>query len=353
MKKFLNALFIIAATMLALPVVGAANVAPIVALGGSLAIASILFPAKHYTGMQNGVQVELWVRYIIQKFWKDNAFLQNAFNDDQYVVGGKIVHIPQPGANPNIVKNRTVYPATAVQRTDTDLTFALDVYTTDPTQITDAEKVELSYDKMDSVLGDHMRALNQTVADDIIIKWLTTMPAASIVATSGAAAAAPVAGQTTTRKVLIHDDLRKASLVMNLQNVDKEDRYALLEANMADQLFASLSNTQYRDFSQYADAANGIIGKLYGFNIMVRSNVAMFSAADAVNPLGAAVAATDNIASVCWQKNSVTRALGEVKVFNNANRAEYYGDIISALLRSGARRRRFDDAGIVAIVGKP
>lgn len=296
------------------------------------------------------VQQEIWVRYIIQRLWKDNTFLKFAMNEDQYVIGGRIVHIPQPGAKPTIQKNRSSYPGVAVRRTDTDITYNLDEYTTDPTHIVDADKVELSYDKINSVFGDHAGTLVETIADDMIIKWLTAITAGSIVRTSGAAAAATTAGQTGNRKVFIHDDLRKAKLILDLQKVPADGRYSLLEANMADQLFASLSNTQYRDFSQYADAKEGIIGRLYGFNIMNRSEVAMASAANAINPLGAAVAATDNVASFCWHKDFVTRAIGEKKFFENPNRAEYYGDIYSALIRGGGRRRREDNAGVVAIL---
>jgi hypothetical protein len=296
------------------------------------------------------VQQEIWVRYIIQRLWKDNTFLTKAMNEDQYVVGGRIVHIPQPGAKPVVQKNRAVYPGVAVRRTDGDITYNLDEYTTDPTHIVDADKVELSYDKINSVFGDHAGTLVETIADDYIIKWLNGIPAANIIRTTGTGAAATTAGQTGLRKVFVHDDLRKGKLILDLQKVPSDGRFALLEANMADQLFASLSNTQYRDFSQYADAKEGIIGRLYGFNIMNRSEVAMASVANAINPLGAAITATDNVASICWHKDFVTRAMGEKKFFENPNRAEFYGDIYSALIRGGGRRRREDNAGVVAIL---
>ena len=250
----------------------------------------------------------------------------------------------------NELKNRSSFPAAAVRRTDTDITYVLDEYTTDPAHIQDAEKVELSYDKIASVFGDHAGQLVETVADDMIIKWLTGIGAGSIVRTTGAAAAAKVAGQTTTRKVFTHTDLKSAKLKLDLQNMPALDRYALLEANAADELFDSLSSTQYRDFSQYADAKTGIVGKLFGFDIMVRSTVAIASSADAINPLGASVLATDNVASLVWQKSAITRALGEKKFFEDKNNPLYFGDIYSSLLRMGGRRRRADDAGVIAII---
>lgn len=296
------------------------------------------------------VQVEVWVRYIMNRLWKDNQFLKFAYNDDQYVVGGKIVHIPQPGAKPVVVKNRSSFPATTVQRGDTDITYVLDKYTTDPTHIEAADLQEISYPKIESVFGDHAGELVETVGDDMILKWLTGIGAGSIVRTTGSDVAVKVTGQVGERKRMVHADLRKARTIMNLQNVPANDRYALLEANMADELFESLSATAYKDFSAYADAKEGIIGRLFGFNIMERSQVAIATSALAIEALGASVDATDHVASLCWQKDAVTRAIGEKKFFEEKDSPTMYGDIYSALLRAGGRRRRALDEGVVAII---
>jgi hypothetical protein len=314
----------------------------------------LLFASKFTSGtiVKNGVEVEIWANYIIERLWKDNAFLKFAFSDDDKVLAGKIVHIPQPGAKPLVTKNRSSYPATAVRRTDTDILYPLDEYTTDPTHIADAEKVELSYNKIDSVYGDHAGQLVQDVADDAIVKYLLGIPQTSIVRTTGANTSEILTGATGTRKVFVHDDLRRCQKILNKQNISASDRYAMLSSDMADQLFESLSNTQYRDFSAYADAANGVIGKLYGFNIMQRSSVAVAAGAPgavAINAWGAAVDTGDFDTSFVWQKDAIARAIGEVKFFENPDRAEYYGDVYSALLRFGGRRRRANSEGILAI----
>lgn len=316
---------------------------------GVIAFSVILSQKGTHLSVKNGVEVEVWANYIIERLWKNNQFLQHAFSDDDKVIGGKIVHIPQPGAKPLITKNRSVYPATAVRRTDTDILYALDEYTADPTHLPNADKVELSYDKIDSVYGDHAGQISQDVADDAIIKWLTGLAASKIIRTTGANTSEILEGATGTRKVFVHGDLRKCQKTLDKQNIPDEERFALLSADMADQLFESLTNTQYRDFSQYADAKEGVIGRLYGFNIMKRSSVAVASSALAINPWGAAIEATDLDVSFVWQKNAVARALGEVKFFENPDRAEYYGDVYSSLLRFGGRRRRADDFGILAI----
>lgn len=303
----------------------------------------------------NNIQVEIWAQYIIDRLFKDNTFLSRAYSDDQYVLAGKIVHIPNPGAAPIVTKNRSSYPATAVRRTDTDIVYTLDEYTTAPTHIPDAEKVELSYDKITSVYGDHAGYLAEFVASDLILKWLdeTVTSVTKRLTTGGSTAittAATSAAATGTRYLCHHEDVRKLQLLFNTQNVPTMGRQILFESNMLDQVIQSLSNTQYRDFSQYVDATNGTVGRLYGFDFLQRSQVATAAADDTIKALGAAGATTDCSVSVAWQKDCVTRALGEVKFFEDLNRPEYYGDIYSALLRMGARRRRADDIGVVALI---
>lgn len=303
------------------------------------------------------VQSEFWTNYIIDRLYKDNQFLNYCFNDDGYVVGGKkgkIVHINNPGTRPVVVKNRSVYPGVAVRRTDNDITYTLDQYTTDPTHIEAADLMEISYPKIESVFGDHAGYLVETVADDMILKWLASIAAPNIIATTGAASTLNnVSGQVGTRKVMIAADLKSIQKRMNLDNVPKQNRYVLLESNMLDELTESLNVTQNRDFSEAYDAKAGIVGELYGFKVMERSNVAIASSADVIAALGAAVGATDNVVSIAWQRDSVAKAVGERKFFENKDDALYYGDVYSALLRAGGRRRRIDNAGVVALVKKP
>ncbi|MGB4774092.1 MAG: hypothetical protein WBP45_02875 [Daejeonella sp.] len=300
-------------------------------------------------GFANGVEVEIWVNYIIERLWKDNMFLKYAFSDDDKVLAGKIVHIPQPGSKPTVVKNRSSFPAAAVRRTDTDIVYSLDEYSTDPTHVQDAEKVELSYDKIDSVYGDHAGVITETAGDDLIIKWLTGINASSKLLTTGGATAATAPSATGNRKLFTPADVRRAMTKFNVDNIKKQERYAAIPSNLLDQLVESLSQTQYKDFSQYMDASTGVIGKLYSFNIIDRSSVAISNSSNVVKALGAVGATTDNEVAIFWQKNAVARALGEVKFFENLNDPQYYGDVYSSLLRMGGRRRREDDKGIIML----
>ncbi len=295
------------------------------------------------------IQREIWEDHIEGNLFKNNEFLLASTDASQFVLQGKVVHIPQAGALPNVAIDRSSLPASVTQRTDVDVTYALNEYTTDPILIPNADTMELSYNKRESVLSEHEAALRQVTADSILIDWA---PAVNFVHTSGDAVISHLTGTTGNRKKFGVSDLKYAMLTLNKQNVPVEERYALMSADMYQQLTDSMDATQYRDYSQAFDAKDGVLGRLYGFNIMMRSNVVTYTndTTPVVNAYGASAAATDNDGVLCWQRNAVERALGEVKFFDRIGDPTYYGDVYSVLVRMGARKRRGDERGIVAIV---
>lgn len=301
------------------------------------------------------IQVEIWQNDIIENLYKDNEFMRLAFDADQYVIGGKIVHIPTAGAKPTVVKNRTKLPAaTITQRTDNEILYQIDEFTTDPILIENAETVELSYDKRQNILYDHNMALKETVAEWMIRNWLSyTMngdtKTAQIIRTTGDDVSSHLPSATGNRKLFVKEDLKAARTLMNKQNIPKAERYALIDSDMMDQLQED-PDLKKRDTAMELDLKNGVIARLYGFNLIDRSSVGVFSnaATPVVKDPGATAAATDNGAVLCWQKGCVERALGTVKFFEDLDQPTMYGDVYSALIRHGGRLRRPE--GVVAIV---
>jgi hypothetical protein len=298
------------------------------------------------------IQKEIWQDHIEGNLFKNNEFLLASTDAGQYVLQGKVVHIPQAGATPTVVKNRTSVPATVVQRTDTDVTYALDEFTTDPILIPNAETFELSYNKRESVLSEYESSLRQTVADNLLIDWSPTGSTGLVVRTTGVSTATTLAGTTGNRKKFTVNDLKNAQLQLNKQNIPMEGRYALISADMFQQLTDDMSATQYRDFSAAYDVKDGVLGRLFGFNIMMRGSVVTYTndSAPVVNPYGATAAVTDNDGVLCWQISAVERALGQIKFFERIGDPTFYGDVYSVSVRMGARIRRSDAKGLVAIV---
>ncbi|MBE2289345.1 MAG: hypothetical protein IAE95_07305 [Chitinophagaceae bacterium] len=298
------------------------------------------------------IQKEIWQDHIEGNLFKNNEFLLASTDASQYVLQGKVVHIPQAGATATVVKNRASVPATVVQRTDTDVTYVLDEFTTDPILIPNAESFELSYNKRESILAEYESSLRQTIAENLLIDWSPTGATGTIIRTTGVSTATHLDDTTGNRKKLTVNDLKYAQLQMNKQNIPMEGRYALISADMFQQLTDDMSATQYRDFSAAYDVKDGVLGRLFGFNIMMRGSVVSYDNATLpeVNSYGALAAADDNDGVLCWQVSAVERALGQITFFERIGDPTYYGDIYSVGVRMGARKRRSDAKGIVAIV---
>lgn len=297
------------------------------------------------------IQKEVWVDYIMNNLFKDNDFINKSFSEGDYVLNGKVVHIPQAGGKPTVVKNRTVLPATVVQRTDTDVTYTLDKFNTDPFLIQKAEQAELSYDKMASILEDHLQSLREVVAEELMYKW-AAVGAGFITRTTGAnSAGALSAGATGTRKVFLKEDLQRARFLMNKQKAPKEGRVALIPSDMMDELLND-ADLKKRDSSLELDMRGGVVARLYGFDLIERVDTTIYdNTGTPVKKLpGAASAVSDNQAVLCWHPNSVAKAVGTIDFFENLNDATYFGDIYSAEVRCGGRIRREDSSGILTIV---
>lgn len=307
---------------------------------------------------------EIWRKYILDQLASSSEFLAHAYRvDEDNIVNGKIVHMPNAGTDPVVTKNRSVLPATVVTRTDTDVIYLLDEFTTAPINITDVEKVELSYDKIESVLGANVRSLREAISDWTIFDWLSKNVNASantavawgagkFISTSGAAGTGNGPNSQALKK-FSSADLAAARLMMNKLNVPKENRFCLLPSIMYDELMAEMAGSTVANLEllKSANLPDGVLTRLYGFNIMERSSVALMTkATPTVVAPATAEASTHGYAAICWQKDMVESAIGEIKMFENVNDPTYYGDIYSALVRAGGRARWADAKGVIPIV---
>lgn len=300
------------------------------------------------------ITVEIWSDAIVENLFADNSFLSRAFRADEYVNQGKVVHIPNAGAPSGVEKNRTSLPAAITTRTDVDLTFTLDEYTTNPVRIGNAEKVELRYDKRSSVIKNDREALDDAVARDVLCSWapnLNTNNNSVILRTTGSNVVAHAPAAIGNRMALTRADIKAAMLAMNKQNVPKKGRYAIIDSEMYSQLLDSMTEQQAIAFHSQANLATGTIGKLYGFDIYERAETVVYETTGRVPKVwGTGGAATDCAAALFWHEGSVCAALGEHVAFEDEKSATNYGDVLSFLVRAGGRAMRADGKGIVAVV---
>jgi len=296
------------------------------------------------------IQKEIWVDYIAENLYMNNEFIKNCMIQDANVVN-KTVHLPSAGTAASVTRNRTILPATIVQRTDQDASYDIDEFTIDPVLIPNADKVELAYDKMNSVLYDTVQNLSDTVGNWMLYNWRVTS-ATYQTRTLGGSAVTHLTGSTGNRKKLLASDIQTAARIMNNAKIPGNDRYLLLDAYMYDQLLMDLRFGEFRGTIKEADLARGVIGNLHGFLIMRRHTVLDYTNASTPVPRepGAAALTSANAAALCWQKAAVERAFGTIEFFETLGSPDYYGDIYSGLVRAGGRKRRYDGNGVVAII---
>lgn len=299
-----------------------------------------------------GLEVEIWHNWIVEQLFKNNEFLNFCRKADDYVLNGKVVHIPQSGQASAVKKNRTELPGTITKRTDTDAYYMLNEFTSDPRLIQAIEQIQLSYDKMSSVMGQDMRWLQQVVAEDMLYQWAQGIASANVLKTTGSSVASHLSGTSGTyRKGVKIDDLDSLQAVMTEANVPEDNRHILLDARMYQQLTSELKATTYRDFSSSFDRATGkIVGKLFGFEVHSRSTALRANVSGVIaDPAEFTAASTDNAIALAWHADWVERAMGTVKVFERRDDPTYYGDIFSMLVNAGGRRVSKDDLGVLLL----
>lgn len=291
------------------------------------------------------IQREIWVQDIVENLFPANSFSNYAVQQDAFVLEGRVVHQPAAGLRPTVVKNRAVFPGPVSQRTDTELNYTLTEYSTDPVLLRNAEKYELSYDKRMSILGEHIASLRDAIHTDLLQGWLDNvqglgqLPFENIVETSGDL----VLGK---RKVVLAD-LLKVKQKMDKANLPDEGRYLLFPPELYNELF-SLPEIIQAETMGRATLPEGIVSQVLGFNVLKRGTTPLFNDGLDLKPQDEPLDPSDRLCIVAWSRYSVSRALGEVQLYESSDDPLYYGDVYSASVRAGGIRLRQE--GVYAIV---
>ncbi|MFX1668676.1 hypothetical protein JZ968_11005 [Riemerella anatipestifer] len=307
-----------------------------------------------------GLEKEIWKKTIEEKLLQDNSFLNHISDvSEDNIVNGKIVHIPQAGEPSKVVKNRTIFPAEVKRRNDGEVLYKIDEYTTDPVYISNAETVELSYDKRRSVLDRDVENLSEDVAEGMLMNMVVspigdnkTIPQKNILETTGAATSVLLEGATGNRKKWTLLDLQKMQNLMRTQKAWQEGQmFALLPANAILDIFPADSpvTATYMQMVTEEERRNGIIYKVQGFNILIRSSVFTMTESKEFKGFGSVVNNSDSEAAIFWNKNMVEKAYGDIETFDRERDPQYYGDIYSFLVRMGGRAKRKNFEGVAVL----
>lgn len=325
--------------------------------GAGLLAVGCLLPAASPTALPMAfmaIQKEIWTADIAENVFPDNAFF-NRSRDDSQNLSGRIVHVPQAGTTPNVVKNRSALPATVTKRVDTTGDYTIDEFTTDPVVVPFTEQVEASYDKRSSILFDHIMSLQTSVANGALYSWAPSV-GTGIIRTSGGPRAAYKAYQSGNRLAVSKDDFINAARILNRMDVPQEGRVCVIDADLVMDVMKIAEFTQAQMIGS-ANLVNGSIARLVGFDVFVRSTTTTFdnSATPVKKTFEAATAVTDNLSIQFWHPAYVRFAKGGssnggIELFAQESAPQFYGDVFSALVRAGGRMHRADQKGIVSLV---
>ncbi len=295
------------------------------------------------------VLTEDWAKVIEnQLFDGQNEFINKSRSHDQFVVN-KTVHVPQAGSLSGVTKNRAVYPATVESRSDTTLDYNLDDYSVDPVRVGRIEDIQNSYDKMESIMFQHVNLLKEEIALNTAFDWSTNTTANHVNTTGAAGTNNGPAGSTGNRNTLVLADLLSASKRLDEMNIpDDGKRVLLLPSNMYNELF-TIQDLLRDDIADSKSLGSGVMKRVFGFNIMKRSFVLTYNAS-VKNAVGSAIASDDDSAGIAYHPNFVAKALGSITMYEETKSPTYFGDIVSADVLFKATQLRTSGDGIVNIV---
>lgn len=362
--KFLNLLFNVLVSLL----IGAvsavvygvdaivASVCTFIVLSGLRLIVALSHQVSTSVALHMAVQKEVWENFIAENLYKTYEWIKRAKDRSAFVLNNAVVHIPQAGARPKTSKNRENFPIPVVRRNDDDITYPIDELSTESTHIPDADKVELSYDKISSVYMDHVNQLSEDSAKDILDRWYPSL-ARVIRRTTGTTVASHLSGSTGNRKRLLAVDIATGKTILNLDTRrESGNRSIILSEELYNQLKAdpTVINKDTMD-NVGAVWKNGDLVALHGFDI-IRTNVTGRydnSGTPVKRDYTLAGVATDNDVALLVDWQYVHYALGTPKFFEGKDDVHFQGDIYNALIRFGGRLERKNQEGVVAIVQEP
>ena len=297
-----------------------------------------------------GIRREAFKRDVQENLFAGNPHVNIGINDSGNA-NDVTINIPQAGANPNVEINRAVTPATVQDRGDTNLSYDMDEFTTDPFKISAKDKVELNYSKRMSLIGQHIDTINNQIGLQAGVNYATDTTIRQVRTTGALSATALAPGATGTRKSLVKEDIRSLAQIFDADQVPDDGRFLTVDSDMYWQLFDDPTMTN-RDHIGDPKLPKGVINELFGFKIMKRSKIVIFDNAFSKKAVGSATAVTDNLGAIAFHKNSVSWAQTTIDIMlrEQSVNPEWYATIMSALVRYGSSIRRTDEKGIASLI---
>jgi len=266
-----------------------------------------------------GVNKEIWVAQLMEPFYAESSFLDYAQDMTQFVEYNTI-NLADAGIDPAVLINNNVWPIPTTQRTDTPIAIPLDTLDTENTLVRNVEEMETAYDKMESVLKGHRRALRAS----------SLKRAAHAYAPNGNTTLTPILEATgairadTGRKILLIEDVIKLQRAFDMIEAEGKRVMVLHPYHVED-----LLTQDSKAFKEFATLPNGAVRNIYGFTMMKYPHTAVFNGTNVKKSFGsAAVVASDRYSSLAFLEGEVMKADGSVEMFDRLRDPDQRGDIV-------------------------
>lgn len=310
MKKIITFLSILLFNCLSGAIIGSAmGVSPLAGAIGANGIATVAGLFQFESGLRAGVLVELWTGELVKKLRSglEGSWL-DGIPDSSSAVDKDVIHLVNAGVDPDVLVNNTTYPIATQELPDGDIAISLDKFQTKATPVTDDELYAISYDKMARVKEAHANAIN----DSKFAKAAHSIcPAANTPTTPVLKTTGPTEEGTGRKKLVIKDiiSIKKALDKLGVPAVGR--RLVLCYDHVNDLLECSESFLRQYNI----DTTNGVVARLFGFDIYTAGNTPIYTTAGNKKALAAVAAAGEFNCSFAFYVGRIFKATGSTKMY--------------------------------------
>lgn len=261
---------------------------------------------------------EIWINQILSGFYPDDSFLQKVVNYSEFVENNRL-HVPAAGIDPKVLINNTTYPIKVVEREDEDNEIPLAKFETENTIVRRPDAIEYSYNKLESVIGQHRATLRKSVAMKAAHAYAPTSdtPDTPVILTTGAA--------VNGRRRLTFADILTLKERFDAAEIPLTDRYLILHpSHVTDLLLEDLK--LFKDLTQIED---GEPHKFAGFGCYQFAQMPTYKDVKGVlTKFPFADDASAQFASVALYAKEVMKADGDIHMYASVDDPKERGTIV-------------------------
>jgi hypothetical protein len=320
-----------------MPIVGAASML--------LAVAPLykLFPEGEQLAKKDIVTTG-YLRTLQTKLDPNGSFKEGVTVDSELGKNHANFEVSLEEEEPGIVEDPKKYPLEVETHENQKMSYKAHVMATLPQRIGMEDEVTLPYNKLQTSTTKHARKLNTRMDERALYNWAPDMSGDNVYETTGGASAMTIGG-ASNGKLLLKKDVTKIMTLMNADNVPFEGRRMVIDAFMYNDV---INDSEMQDASKlgYAIIPTGLVGRLWGFDVYMRSSVYAVTASDALRYAGLNIESTDKSGALFFHPEMVRMGMSAVETYLGQKDGTLLGRTVNSALLFGADKTWTDEHGV-------